>query len=299
MAKLTYSDLWSDFRDNTGNPGSSDATLSAFFDRHLQARYDELLADFSNFTTQPPPQTATTSSSQQYYHKPPGVVEIENVYVDIGDQNIPLQVVNSQKVWDELNYISISSWPTHIFPRRDDFGLWPVPDDTYTINFSYSYRDRALTTADFTSGTVTVTNDDTTITHSATGFTALMVGRWFKVDQDGHWYRIKTFTDTSNMELETVYEGSSGSGLNFVIGECPELPDEVHIALSYGVAADYFAGPRKDHKTALWWESKYNEVVKKAKKKYASRSNKRLVKRNIVKKANAEVNFLWSKTLTA
>jgi len=296
--RLTYTGLWTDFRDNTGNPGSSDTTLQAFFDRHLGTRYQDLLAEFSNYKTEAPPQTAATVNNQQYYHNPPGIVEIENVNIDIGDQNIPLIVVNSQQVWDELNYVTLANYPTHIFPRRDDFGLWPIPNAVYTINFSSHYRDRNLTTADVTTGTVKVTNNDETITHSGTSFTALMVGRWFRADQDGYWYRIASFTSTSSMELETKFEGSSGGSLAYVIGESPELPEEMGILLSYGATADYFRGPRKDPKTANEWEAMYIRGLEAGKKRYASRSNSALVRRNMIKRADEQVSWLWSKTLT-
>ena len=295
---MTYGSLLSDFLDNTGNPGSTDTTLIAFHDRHLGTRYQDLLAEFSNYKTEAPPQTAATVASQQFYHYPPGVVDIENVNIDIGDQNIPLQVVNSQSVWDHLNYTTITNYPTHIFPRRDDFGLWPIPDDTYTINFASHYRDRNLTNADVTTTTVTVTNNDATVTHVGPSFTALMVGRWFKVAQDGFWYRIASFTSTSVIELESVYEGSSGSSLSYVIGESPELPDEAHILLSYGTTADYFRGPRKDPETANSWESMYIRGRDEVKKRYASRSNKRLIKRNMDKGGAGIVSPLWAKTLT-
>ena len=295
---MTYSSLLSDFLDNTGNPGSTDTTLIAFFDRHLGVRYQDLLAELSNYKTEAPPQTAATVDTQQYYHYPPGIVDIENVNIDIGDQNIPLQVVNSQSVWDHLNYVTISSYPTHIFPRRDDFGLWPIPDAVYTINFASHLRDRNLTIGDVTTTTVTVTNNDATVTHVGTSFVAGMVGRWFKVDTDGFWYRIASFTSTSVIELESVYEGSSGAGLSYVIGQSPELPDELHIALSYGVTDDYFRGPRKDKSTANDWKVRYDEIVDKVVKRYASRSNKRLIKRNMTKKSNADVSWLWTKTIT-
>lgn len=299
--KLTYSDLKSDFLDSTGNPGSTDTTLIAFFDRHLGARYQDLLAEFSNFKTELPAQTAATKADQPGYHNPPGIVDIESANVDIGDQQIPLQVVNSQLIWDHLNYVTISSYPTHIFPRRDDFLLWPIPDAVYTINFNSHLRDRNLTTADFTTGTVTVANNDETVTHSAAGFTALMVGRWLRVTQDGYWYRVASFTDTSNIELESVFEGSAGSGLAFTIGEVPELPEEVHIALSYGTTADYFRGPRKDKSTAGDWDTRYDRVLDRAKKRYASRSNKRLIKRNMAKRRGYGYDYVspwWAKTIT-
>lgn len=295
--RQTFTSLQTEFLDSTGNPGSTDTTLLAYFSRHLGIRYQEDLARLSNYKTEAPIQTASTVASQAGYHNPPGLINIEAMNIDIGDMNIPLQVVNSQKVWDHLNSLTTTGFPTHFFPRRDDFLLYPIPDAVYTINFGSHSRDRILTTADFTTGTITVTNNDETITHSATGFTALMVGRWFKVDQDGYWYRIASFTSTSSMELETKFEGSSGSALTFVIGESPELPEEVHIALAYGVTSDWYRSVRKDKKTADDFESRHEEIIEKAIEKYASRSDSPLVRRNITKTNNHD-NILWGKTIT-
>lgn len=296
--RLTYSDIKSDFLDNTGNPGSSDTTLVAFFDRHLVVRYQDLQAEFSNYTTEKPPQTASTVNAQQFYSYPRGVTNIESINIDIGDQNIPLQIVNSQKIWDELNAVNVNSWPAYFFPRKDDFGLWPIPDAVYTINLNSHHGDRSLTTADFATGTVTVANNDATITHSATGFTALMVGRWFRVDQDGYWYRIASFTDTSNMELETVFEGTGTSGLSFRIGESPEIPVEAHVLLSYGTTSDYFRGPRGDKTKANDWESMYLKGREEVQERYAQRSDSRLIQRGMGRRNRSRVNPLWAKTIT-
>lgn len=294
--RLTYTSIKNDFLDNTGNPGSSDTTLIAFFDRHLATRYQDLQAELSNYKTQEPPTTASTIADQQFYHYPPGIVDVEAVNIDIGSQNIPLQIVNSQLNWDHINYITLTNYPTMIFPRKDDFGLWPIPDAVYTINFLANARDRSLTNADIT-GTATFTNNDATVTDSATSFTAAMVGRFIKADADGYWYRIASFTSSSVIELETVFEGTGGS-LAYTLGESPELPEESHILLSYGVTADYFRGPRKDTKTANTWEAMYLNGLDKVNKRYASRGNSPLIKRNIVKRSNENVSFLWSKTLS-
>lgn len=294
--RLTYSDLWDDFRDSTGNPGSSDTTLKAFFDRHLATNYQDFQSRLSNYKTQAPPTTASTVADQQFYHYPPGIVDVEAVNVDIGDQNIPLQIVNSQHNWDHINYITLTNYPTMIFPRKDDFGLWPIPDAVYTINFVSNASDRALTTADVT-GTATFTNNDATVTDSGTSFTAAMVGRFIKADADGYWYRIKSFTSTSVIELETVFEGTGGS-LAYTLGQSPELPEETHIALSYACTEDYFRGPRKDKVTADDWEKKKDAILDRADKRFASRGNSPLIKRNIVKRSNENVSFLWSKTLS-
>ena len=72
--RLTFTNLQTDFLDNTGNPGSTDTTLLAFFARHLGVRYQDTLALLKGHKTELPPQTAATVLNQQYYHNPPGIV---------------------------------------------------------------------------------------------------------------------------------------------------------------------------------------------------------------------------------
>ena len=141
--------------------------------------------------------------------------------------------------------------PQFIFPMRDHFELWPIPGASGdTITLVASMLDRDMTIEDITTTTVTVTNNDATITHVGTSFTAVMVGRWFQTTDDQHWYRIASFTDTANMELETVFEGTTASGASYTIGESPEIPPELHEILPHGAAAEFYGGPRKDFSAA-------------------------------------------------
>ena len=82
-----------------------------------------------------------------------------------------------------------------------------------TKSFKFSTVD------EFTTGTVTATNGDKTIAHSATGFTAAMVGRKFKTSEDDTIYTIAYRASTSSLELDQAYVGTGGSGLTFNIYE--------------------------------------------------------------------------------
>lgn len=54
---------------------------------------------------------------------------------------------------------------------------------------------------DYTTGTVEI-DADGNVTGSGTTFTAAMVGRGFKADGHSVWYRVKTFTDATNIVIE-------------------------------------------------------------------------------------------------
>src|SRR3990167_1551285 len=146
--RLTYTDCQNQFLRNCGKEGSTDTTLIADFDLNLGQRYQMILARLRDYMTEKTVQSSTVAS-QQYYHYPVGVRRIESVVITIGDIKYPCAVINSQYQWDWLNSLVIqpSAIPQFIFPRRDDFGIYPIPSAAYTITFNYHYRDRNLNIA--------------------------------------------------------------------------------------------------------------------------------------------------------
>lgn len=266
--RLTFSEIKSQFLTNIGKANLSSTSpegvlILADFQRNLKMRYQTVFSHLQNFTTQTG-KTASTVPGQQYYHYPVGISKIDDVVVTIGSVQYPLKVMNSQHSWDVKNAITIqpSAIPEYIYPRRDDFGIWPIPQGTYTITF-YSYiRDHSLSVDDYMNGTVTVTNGDTTLVGSGTTFTAGMVGRWFEVTDTtsadyGYWYRISGFNSATSLTLENSWQGTTASGLNYRIGQTPEIPEEGHILLSDGVTADYYGGIRVDAEKQTAWDNKF------------------------------------------
>lgn len=85
-------------------------------------------------------------------------------------------------------------------------------------NWSFTRKGGLLsTTAEYTTGTVAVTNASTTITGTGTTFTSAMVGRRFKVDSDSRSYKITGFTSTTVLTIESGYEGDTASGKTYHI----------------------------------------------------------------------------------
>lgn len=319
--RLTYSDLQNQFLRGTQNASnSSDTDLINFFQLKLQDRYQLCLAAMQNHQTQVAKQ-ATTTASQQAYHNPPGVGSIESCTVDVGSQDIPLTVVHSQTEWNRINQylISGSAHPLFIFPKRDTFEIWPIPGGAYTLNLNVHLRDRTLTVADYTTATVTLSNNATTLTGSGTTFTAAMVGRWFEVtaatsDGKGIWYRIASFSSTTVMALETSWVSSAASGVTYRIGQTPELPEELHYLCYVGPISDYFAEIRGNIEKATWFNNvfytgdgnnnsrdpeKIEGGLIGAKTRYASRSSAVVIKRKPSQNAAPSlVNKMWATTVT-
>src|SRR3990167_2082892 len=82
-------------------------------------------------------------------------------------------------------------------------------------------------TANYTTGTVRVTNGSRTV-DQGTGFTSAMIGRIFKADRDGQIYEILDVPNTTTLTLNIPYIGDTGSGLSFLIWrKYYDLPPDV------------------------------------------------------------------------
>lgn len=71
--------------------------------------------------------------------------------------------------------------------------------------------------ANYTTGTVAVTNGGTTVTGTGTTFTAGMVNKRFKIDGENTWYTVSAYTNATTITLSTPYTGTTGSGKNYTI----------------------------------------------------------------------------------
>lgn len=230
------------------------------------------------------------------------MVSIDAVTITIGSVQYPLSPIYDQRAWNLLNALQIqpTAIPQFYFARRDDFGIWPIPQSAdYTITFNDFIRDRNLSIEDYTTGTVTVTAGSTTLTGASTTFTPAMVGRWFTCNDptvagQGYWYRVATYSSSTVLVLEEAWQGSTASGATYRIGQTPELPEESHILLADGATAAFYAGLRNDNPSATWFDNKFwtgsgvnssrditdskvNSGLIGLVNRYASRSKKRLI----------------------
>ena len=318
MSRQTFTQLQNTSKDLISLSAGSVAvsTVANFIKQHLNQRYHIIQRKLRGFIQTDLPQTTVTVEDQQRYHYPPNIYPpITSATLEVGGVKYPLDIVHSQKQWDSLNQISYSGTtiPQYIFPMRDHFELWPIPqEDDDDITLIASMLDRDMTIEDYTTGTVTVANNSATVTGAGTTFTAAMVGRWFQTTNDQYWYRIAGFTSTTVITLETVFEGTSGALQAYTIGETPELPPELHELLPVGVAADFYAGPRKDFASAqamnnYFWTGDYSNSLRTlkdaaggvlgAQKQYSNRGGSR-----IIHKGGSKVdlyNDRWTSTLSS
>lgn len=227
--------------------------------------------------------TTSLVDNQQYYQTSGGTLRISEIRCLQGTNYYTPQLVTSEEEWNQLNIIATTgNYPSHYYIRGfNEVGLYPIPSTAVANGLIISHEPQHvdLTQDDYTTGTVTVSNGSVTVTHSATGFTQSMVGRWLQVTDgtDGKWYRIASFTSTSVVSLENYYEGISGSGRTFRIGEVMKIPNAYQDAPVY-YACDRFYQTQNDQKTAQSYELRFNMKVKSAKETYGRSTSRMGVK---------------------
>lgn len=256
--RLTFSRLVQDAIDATIDERSSSTNgvtnPKLYLKRQINYSVSEINSMLSNHKTKPTEVTASTTASQVYYSYPPGLNQVDTCTLTVGSVAYPLQVISSQAQWDVLQAVSYSSTttPLFIFPRQHDYGIYPTPQDAYTITFNGYYEPVNMTADDYNTGTVSLTQNSQTVTGSGTTFTSSMVGRWFclvdstESEPKGNWYKITGYTSATSITLMSYYEASTVSGENFIIGESPELPEEIHQHIPLHAAANYMLTKRRD-----------------------------------------------------
>lgn len=225
----TFQQIWSEVQSGTQNTSATELIL-------IKRDANIATQRFKSVMTRPwsrIAKKADTVADQQDYQLPRSVLRVSGVDYLYGDSYYPLREINSEENWNALTAIPGASIgiPRFFFPKgKDVVSIYPVPGTATTegLRVYYEPKQPRMISDDFTTGTVTVTAGNTTITHSAAGFTADMVGRYFYTTDgsDGNDYQVVDYTDTSNLVLENYYEGTSGASKNFLIGTVPDIPDE-------------------------------------------------------------------------
>lgn len=252
--RLTRTDIWNKFTRNIEEVGTSDTDIINEFNYQLGVHYQLMLAKLENYRTYLS-SSFTTVANTQYYPYPPGYVNTDGLVITVGSVNFPMKVISSEFLWEQLNAITVqaSALPQFYYPRRDDFGVWPIPQAVYTGNIYYHYRDRNLMVDDYATGTVAVVSGSAVVTMTTGVVTAAMVGRWFTIDDTtvpgrGYFYRIVSVnTGANTFTLFQNFVGTTTSGITlYRIGETPEMPEDLHMYLPDGTTAGFYKDFRHD-----------------------------------------------------
>lgn len=271
---ITFNQLAARALDIIGNPSDTNSATN------IQQDINQALRLFKNaarrYWTRKQIQ-ANLVVSQQDYQLPADFVRTTEVTITANGIVYPLVEVPSEHTWNELNVIpAVTIYiPTKFFVKGFNvISIWPAPSTTGvgTLNVSYEPRLPDYSLADVT-GTATVTNGSTTILDSATSFAQSMINAWFSITDgsDGNWYQVGAYDSTSSIELANFYQGVSGSGRNYIIGACPDIPEDYHMALVYFAAYQFFL-KRKDTGTASNYLAMFQNLLDQYEETYSSKT---------------------------
>ena len=186
--------------------------------------------------------TETTVASQDAYQLPYNIDKLVAVTITVGTTNHVVYEAKDQREWNELKETDYTSdIPELFYVTGNQIEFYPTPSSNgNTITFFFKKAVKDLANADYTTGTVTGTNGSTGIEGAGTTFTDAMVGRFLKLDDDGYWYEIASFTDADTITLRKEFQGTTAAGASYTIGEMPVLPEAYHDLPAYYGAAQYW-----------------------------------------------------------
>jgi hypothetical protein len=238
--------------DDTATTYTGLSDTESFIKREINDTNTDLFSLLRKYKLQPPPYTESTVIGQTYYNFRPGLSKLTSLVVNTGTYKPPLRIVDSEDEWNRLQQVpSVSGWPQAVFPRRDTYGIYPTPQAVYTMTLTGLWIPVNMTASDYTAGTIAWTNGSAAIVGTNTTFTAAMVGQWLaptdsKGVPNGNFYRVATYTDATHITVDRNVIDTTASGLTYVIGQSPEIPEELHQFIPYRVGAAYYGIRRRN-----------------------------------------------------
>jgi hypothetical protein len=220
-----------------------------------------------------------TVANQQNYNLPFNIKQILNVYVNVGNIRYQPKEVPNRQFWDSLNFVPYTSdIPQFYYIFNKQVYLFPTPaSSSNEIIINYKARIIDLSQADYTTGSVTLTNGSSVITGSGTTFTSSMVGRWIYATPnsggDGNWYEIGSYTSATVLGLINQYQGTTASGIATLIGETLLLPEDYQDLPLYRALSIYFVSRVHDPQAYTNFTNLYNEGFAKLDQEFGSKSN--------------------------
>lgn len=215
-----------------------------------------------------------TTTLLDTYPLPQDFVRLKELYVTISNTRYIAQRIYDEITWQTIKALTASTSSnnlTHVFvrPGSNQFEIFPKAATAGNImTMIYEATDKDLSADDYTTGNITtLANGGTTVTFSGSTLTAAMVGRWLKVNADGDWYKLDTFTSTTVMAIKQLYQGTAiaAGSAPFTIGEMSRLPFGrlQRAPVSYALWR-YFKVRRRDEAMAKVHKADWDEAIEMA-----------------------------------
>lgn len=219
--------------------------------------------------------TSISTGGVQFYRMPPNYSKLKDVTITVGNLKWTLDEIRTREEWDKLNvfpYYANIPKNFFIYPGGDKggmIGIWPIPSSTGNIiTFNYKFRVPDLSIADYSTGTVGVSNGGTTITGSGTSWAVTtntqLESRWIQIPQptgDNLWYQIASIDSTTSLTLYQPYQGTTVASGTYTIGQMSLLPEDFQDMLFLKALVYYFSSIVQDKAKRDGFEEEYNRKL--------------------------------------
>lgn len=196
-------------------------------------------------------------ASQRSYLLPPDYASggLKSVRVKIGDIWYPVEITNNSDQWHRLVTQDTieSTIPTLARVMSNDgqdyIELDPIPNEDGVDNLEVVFEglhDPLFFPDAYATGTVTITKGNHIVHGAGTTFTTAMARRFIRVNGAKYWHEIKSFNNTTSLNLVNEYQEDTVSGGGYEIAELSRLPAGYSYTPIYGAAEIYFRGSNQD-----------------------------------------------------
>lgn len=208
--------------------------------------------------------TLSTVADQQPYQIPGTIRKVIDVFITVGTQIYPTQVVYDDATWVNILSANLGSSdvPQFVYQQGTQLLFSPYPassGNTITIRGRIGNPD--LTVADLTSSTVTsIANGGTAMVINAGGL-ASMAGKYIRITNtgvantgDGVWYEIASATATT-ITLVAPYQGTTiavGTAA-CTIAQMSPIPEAYDMAPIYRAVAIYWDQQGETARSTKYW----------------------------------------------
>lgn len=247
--------------------------------------------------------TDVTVAQQQAYNLPPDYSKLKDMTVTTGNLKWTPTEVLSRREWDQLNVFPyFSTIPNHYYIYGNKLNIWPIPSAAgMTITYNYKRRIPDLSIEDYTTGTVTATNNSATVTGAGTTWT-LTSGvdmRAFMIPLsnggDGMWYYVNNISTGTNMTLSNPYQGTTVTGAAYILGQVPLVGEDFQDIIAWKSLSEYYTSIVPD-------EARRNEYMSLYKQKYTMLDDYEGSKSNSVnlgrRPINRNPNLYWQGSIS-
>ena len=267
---LTFNNIYSTYLKLTKDDSTANTTLGKLLINDTQKN----VCGLADWTFLDDEWYTASVANQEVYRLPHNLIggSVGSVYVENDDVKYSPKEIHSVKEFDQLSAdVTTSDFPQYYMIYNDCIYFYPEPADTsWEIHLKYRKMALEMTADDYSTGTVSITQNTSNLTGLLTTFTNAMEGRWIKMP-DGLWYELKTYNGATSFTLTKTYEGETVTNGSYTIGECPIIPDGFQEILLYKPLEHYFMMTGEE-KRSVFYKQLYDVGLRDLKSRFLSRS---------------------------